>query len=386
LRQANKFNLIDSIVALNAAFFVNAAILMLAAAAFHSNGRNDIASLEDAHALLQPMLGSMIAPIAFAVALLAAGQSSTITGTLAGQIVMEGFVHIRLRPWLRRLITRSIAVVPAVLVVIWQGDRAVDTLLVLSQVILSLQLSFAVVPLIHFTGDRRKMGQFVTPFPVRILAWVAALIIMGLNLKYISEAIFEGIDNNNPLVKFILLPVSLGLVPLLAWMIFEPLWSKLKEHIGEPLRTPDVPSLEATIGHQFRRIGIALEATKHDEKILAGVVPIVRAAGADVVLIHVVESATARFIGDGVDDREARSDTEYLLRVTEALRAAGLTCKMRIGAGEPEDEIARIAGQENLDLIVTGGHGHRLFGDLLHGSTASELRHRTKIPVLTVRT
>jgi manganese transport protein len=386
IREGNRFNLIDSVVALNAAFFVNAAILILAAAAFHTTGHQDVASLEDAHQLLAPTVGHFLAPILFAVALLAAGQSSTVTGTLAGQIVMEGFVHIRLRPWLRRLLTRGLAIIPAVLVITWMGDRGVDDLLILSQVILSLQLSFAVVPLIHFTGDRRKMGQFVTSLPVRILAWLAALIIMGLNLKLVSDTIIEGIESDNSLVKYVLMPATIGLVPLLLWMVGEPFWSRLRDFAKEPLRTPELPSLESTIGGQFRRIGIALEATKHDEKILAGVIPLARASGAEVVLIHVVESATARFIGDGVDDSEARADTEYLERVTAALRAAGVDCRMRIGAGEPEHEIARIAKKENLDLIVTGAHGHRLFGDLLHGSTASELRHKTHIPVLTVRT
>src|SRR6267142_1281818 len=144
LKEATKYNLIDSVVALNAAFFVNAAILILAAAAFHNSGHHNVARLEEAHELLKPLLGYAIAPVAFAVALLAAGQSSTITGTLAGQIVMEGFVRMRLRPWLRRLVTRSIAIIPAVVVILWKGDEAVDGLLVLSQVILSLQLSFAV--------------------------------------------------------------------------------------------------------------------------------------------------------------------------------------------------------------------------------------------------
>jgi manganese transport protein len=140
------------------------------------------------------------------------------------------------------------------------------------------------------------------------------------------------------------------------------------------------------VATRYNRIGIALEATSRDEEILDTVVPLARSSGAEVVLMHIVESATARFIGTSADDEEARADTEYLRRVGTALRDAGVTCKLRIGAGEPEHEIARIAAEEKLDLIVTGSHGHRLLGDLVHGSTASELRHLTKVPVLTVRT
>src|SRR6185436_5482815 len=156
-------------------------------------------------------------------ALLAAGQSSTITGTLAGQIVMEGFIHVRLRPWLRRLVTRSIAIIPAVIVILWKGDAGVDPLLVLSQVVLSLQLSFAIVPLIHFTSDRRKMGAFATPLWAMILAWLAAAVIISLNLKLIYETIMEGLGSGSIAVKYVLLPVALLLVPLLAWMVLEPL-------------------------------------------------------------------------------------------------------------------------------------------------------------------
>ncbi|MBI4567886.1 MAG: Nramp family divalent metal transporter [Planctomycetes bacterium] len=389
LRQAARFNLIDSVVALNAAFFVNAAILILAAAAFHQSGHAEVASLEDAHSLLHPLLGSALAPIAFAVALLAAGQSSTITGTLAGQIVMEGFVHIRLRPWLRRMVTRALAITPAVIVILWKGDSGVDPLLVLSQVILSLQLTFAVVPLIHFTSDRRKMGRFATPLWARLLAWAAAGVIATLNVMLVIQTIKDGLDSDLWAVRYLLLPAALLIAPLLAWMVLEPFWRGWRRRRARRGRaavpTPVLPAWETTLSQQYRRVGIALEATEHDRRILADVLPLVRASGAEVILIHVVESATARFIGATVDDEEAKADADYLERAAAALRAMGLACRARIGAGEPEDEIARLAEEENVDLLVTGSHGHRLLGDLFHGSTASELRHRTSIPVLTVR-
>lgn len=179
--RALKLATIDSTVALGLAFFINAAILVLAAATFHTAGRTDVAEIEQAHELLAPMLGVGGASAVFAIALLASGQNSTVTGTLAGQIVMEGFLHIRLKPWLRRLVTRALAIVPAVAVVAAQGDRGAGELLVLSQVVLSLQLPFAVIPLVLLTGSRRIMGGFAAPRWLASLAWAIAAVIVGLN-------------------------------------------------------------------------------------------------------------------------------------------------------------------------------------------------------------
>jgi manganese transport protein len=180
-REAIKFATIDSTVALMFALFINAAILILAAATFYSRGRTDVAEIQEAHKLLTPLLGVTGASTLFALALLASGQNSTLTGTLAGQIVMEGFLNIRLRPWLRRLLTRAIAIVPAIIVTSMSGETGAASLLVLSQVILSLQLSFAVFPLVMFTSDKLKMGEFVNRTPTKILAWIVAVIIASLN-------------------------------------------------------------------------------------------------------------------------------------------------------------------------------------------------------------
>jgi manganese transport protein len=179
--EAIKFASLDSALALTSALFINGAILVMAAAVFHGTGHEEVASIEDAYQLLSPLLGTGAASVLFAVALLASGQNSTLTGTLAGQIVMEGFVNIRLRPWLRRLITRLLAIVPAIIVVGIYGDGGADPLLILSQVILSLQLSFAVFPLVQFTGDPTKMGSFVSPRWMHVLAWTTAVVIAGLN-------------------------------------------------------------------------------------------------------------------------------------------------------------------------------------------------------------
>jgi manganese transport protein len=186
-REAIKFATIDSTLALTLALFINGAILVLAASAFHWSGHKDVASIQDAYQLLSPMLGAGAASILFAVALLASGQNSTLTGTLAGQIVMEGFVNIRLRPWLRRLITRLIAIIPAIVIIGYFGESKATELLVASQVVLSMQLGFAIWPLMRFTGEKTKMGEFVNPLWIKILGWTIAAIIIVLNAKLLFD-------------------------------------------------------------------------------------------------------------------------------------------------------------------------------------------------------
>jgi manganese transport protein len=181
LRTATRFNLLDSVVALTLAFFINAAILIMAAATFHRHGLSEVAEIQEAYQTLSPLLGIPMASFLFAIALLCSGQNSTLTGTLAGQIVMEGFLNLRLAPWLRRLITRGIAIVPAIITVALYGEHGTAKLLIFSQVILSLQLSFAVVPLVQFTSDRKKMGDFTNPRWLKSLSWLAAGIIAALN-------------------------------------------------------------------------------------------------------------------------------------------------------------------------------------------------------------
>jgi manganese transport protein len=189
--EAIRFATLDSTIALSFALFINAAILIMAAATFHTSGQHGVAEIQDAYFLLSGTLGVPIASVLFALALLASGQNSTLTGTLAGQIVMEGFLNIRLRPWIRRLLTRLIAIIPAVIATYWYGEGGTAKLLIFSQVVLSLQLAFAVIPLVIFTSDRRKMGEFVAPIWVQALAWITAGIIVILNLKYLLD--FSGV-------------------------------------------------------------------------------------------------------------------------------------------------------------------------------------------------
>ena len=189
-REAIRFATIDSTVALMSALFLNGAILVVAAATFHGTGHEDVADISDAYLLLAPLLGTSLASTLFAVALLFSGQNATLTGTLAGQIVMEGFLNIRLRPWLRRLVTRLIAIIPALITVYFYGERGTGQLLILSQVILSLQLPFAVFPLVLFTGDRRKMGDLAAPKWMLVLAWPVAVLIAGLNAWLLWQTFF----------------------------------------------------------------------------------------------------------------------------------------------------------------------------------------------------
>jgi manganese transport protein len=187
IREAIRGSAIDSTVSLSLAFFVNAAILVVAAAAFYANGRSDIAEIEQAYAMLTPLLGVGLASTLFALALLCSGQNATLTGTLAGQIVMEGFLSLKIPAWLRRLITRALAIIPAVIVIALYGEEKTTDLLILSQVILSAQLPFAVLPLVYFTGNRRMMGSFVNSLPVAILAWLGATLVVGLNVWLLTQ-------------------------------------------------------------------------------------------------------------------------------------------------------------------------------------------------------
>jgi manganese transport protein len=186
-REAIRFGTIDSSVALMFALFINAAILVLAAAAFHWSGHQDVAEIQDAYKLLTPLLGVPVASAVFIIALLASGQNSTLTGTLAGQIIMEGFLNIRLRPWLRRVITRALAIVPAICVIGYFGEGKTTELLIASQVVLSMQLGFAVWPLMRFTGEKAKMGEFVNPGWIKLLGWTTAIIIITLNVKLLFD-------------------------------------------------------------------------------------------------------------------------------------------------------------------------------------------------------
>ncbi|ANI88608.1 iron/manganese transporter [Arachidicoccus ginsenosidimutans] len=224
IKKALKYNTIDGTIALNLAFLVNAAILIMAASVFFKTGHTGIAKIEDAHQMLAPLLGTKLAPTLFAIALIAAGQSSTITGTLAGQIVMEGYLHLRINPLLRRLITRLLAIIPALAVILIYGDKELDQLLILSQVILSVQLGFAIVPLIYFVSDKQTMGQFAIPLRTKMVAWLIAAVLVYLNAKLVADEINELFSLHGYLfAKMITLVVTVALIVLFAVTFYYPM-------------------------------------------------------------------------------------------------------------------------------------------------------------------
>ncbi|MDM1552904.1 Nramp family divalent metal transporter, partial [Empedobacter falsenii] len=230
IKKALKYNFWDSAIALNLAFLVNAAILILASSVFHKNGYHDVAELSDAYRLLGTTLGTDLAPKLFAVALILAGQSSTVTGTLAGQIVMEGYLHLRINPVLRRILTRLLAVVPAVVVILIFGEKEVGSLLIFSQVILSMQLAFAVIPLIHFVSDKAKMGNFAINTTTKFFAWTIAFIISFLNAQLVYEEVNKWMANSESYtLNIFLVALEIGLLVLLLLTFFIPIMLKKNE-------------------------------------------------------------------------------------------------------------------------------------------------------------
>ncbi len=401
-REACKMNLVDSAVALNAALFVNGGILVLAAAAFNRYGFTDVGSLREAHRLLSPLVGSGVAPTLFAVALLCAGQASTITGTLAGQIVMEGFLRVRVKPWLRRMASRGLAIIPAVIVIMWQGESGVDELLVLSQVVLSLQLSFAVVPLITFTSDRRRMGPFTNSWWVQSLAILVGTIIIFLNGKLAYDAIRGWVASSNGAwwVWALVIPFTLVLAGMLLYLVLAPLimrgWPKLapvgpdtslaqagSRGVRGSGTTLDPEPLRWHSG-SYRRIAIAVELAEADENILHFLRRAQLAPEAELVFVHVAESAASRWLGEQSHDSESREDLKALEGLAREFVEQGTRSTVRLGHGDPAREIARIAREERADLLITGSHGHRGLSDVMFGATVSSVRHLVTCPILTV--
>jgi len=383
IKQALKYSFIDSAVALNLAFFVNAAILVLAAAIFFKTGRTDVAEIKDAHELLEPLLGNKFAPVLFAVALIAAGQSSTITGTLAGQIVMEGYLRLRINPILRRLLTRLVAIIPAVIVILINGEDNIDYLLVLSQVILSLQLGFAVIPLIHFVSDKKTMGVYAIKPIVAILAWLIASILVYLNLRMVIEQTYNYfIIPGNWFWKILILSSGLFFIVILVIAIVYPIISKKKKEIAIQVH-PDIKTLDQLPPPAFNKIAVALEFSDNDEKLLSYALGQANKASA-FILIHVVESVSANIHGHQSDDFETRHDKERLDAYARDLAAKGYYAIGFLGFKHRTKEIVRIVKENDADMLVLGAHGHTGIKDLLYGQTINSVRHELKIPVLVV--
>jgi manganese transport protein len=383
IRRALKFNFIDSTIALNAAFFVNAAILVLAATAFYKTGNTQVAKIEDAHQLLSPLLGTQLAPILFAVALIAAGQSSTITGTLAGQIVMEGYLHIRINPLLRRLLTRLIAIIPAVAVILIYGEEKVDALLVFSQVILSLQLGFAVIPLIHFVSDKKTMGEFVINTWMKIAAWCIAAVLVFLNVRLVLQEIISVFSTDGNLFwKIVVVAAALMFVWLFLAMTLLPFIKKQVRKDSVKLHSP-APSLENLKVPAITRIAVALDFSENDEKLIAYALNQGRKE-ALYFLMHVVETAPSRLLGEATDDEETRADRQRLEQYCATLQQQGYSVTAALGYNKRTSEIVRLVKENKSDLLIMGAHRHKGLKDYVFGETIETVRHELEIPVLIV--
>jgi len=383
-REACRYNLIDAVVALNGAFFVNAAILITAAAVFHRNGLV-VTELQQAGALLEGLLGSRVAPMAFGIALLAASQSSTLTGTISGQVVMEGFINIRLRPWLRRLITRGAALFPAVIVILIAGDHGLYRLLIISQVVLCLQLPFAVVPLVQFTSDRRKMGDFVSPFLVRLLAWTCTVIIVALNAKLVADTMAD-ILRNAPWwawtpVTLVALAIIAGLIALILLPLVRPgpVWPSgrvtLSRSVAAALRAPAV-----------HHMAVALEHSQGDALILGTAVRMAKAHGAKLTLLHAVFTPGTMLYGGDSRSLHSEEDQSYLEQLAREIEDHDLPVETQLLYGDPAKALINAVRENDFDMLVLGAHGHRGLQDLLLGQTVTPVRHAVAIPLVIVPT
>jgi manganese transport protein len=388
-RAACRYNLLDSTIALNGALLVNAAILVMSSAVFFKRGIV-VTQIQQAHELLTPLLGAGAAGVIFAVALLCSGQSSTLTGTLAGQVVMEGFLNFRMRPWIRRLITRALAVTPAALTIYISGDQATYQLIILSQVILSMQLPFAIIPLVHFTNDPKRMGPFANPGWVKALAWTTAVVILGLNLWLAGPIIsgwLESAGRWRALIWIGVLPTAFGLLLLLLWVSFEPVIRHWMRGYGSRSGIlAETNGIESLTPPTYERILVTLDHTALDRMALSHAAAMARLYGAKLFLLHVEEDVTSQIYGREASTAETEAGEEYIARVADGLREQGIAVETAIShSSSPGKEIVAYARSVLPDLVIMGAHGHGGFKDLIFGTTINPVRHNLEVPMLIVR-
>jgi manganese transport protein len=384
-RSACKWNLVDCTIALNVAMFINCAILILAAAVFY-RAHTQVTEIQQAFLLLAPLMGTLVAAKLFAVALFASGQSSTLTGTLAGQIIMEGFLNIRVRPWLRRLVTRALAIVPA-LVVIWlAGSGGTLKLLLLSQVVLSLQLPFAIVPLINFTNDPRRMGPFASGWKLRLAGWITALVVITLNLWMAEQAIADWAQSAGsyaPVIWTVCLAAAGGLVGVLVWIAVQPYRrpAAVTATLGLEER-----SAEVITAPTYRRILVPLDHSRLDRIALGHAAALASRTHGRIYLLHVEEGVTSQIYGSASSTAEVEAGREYLDSLVDSLGEMSIEVETVIRHGSnPRKEIVSYAREIQPDLLVMGAHGHGGIKDLIFGNTINPVRHDLDIPILVVR-
>jgi len=387
-RIACHYNFIDSLVALNGALLVNAAILVVAGTVFFKRAII-VTEIQQAHLLLAPLLGTSVASVVFAVALLCSGQSSTLTGTLAGQIVMEGFLNFRMRPWLRRLVTRSLAIIPAAITIYVAGENGVYQLLILSQVILSMQLPFAIIPLVHFTNDRNRMGEFANRLWVVALSWVTAVVILGLNVWLMGQSISDWLaaaGEWRPYVILLLTVIVLFLIALLIWITAEPVLRRRGARFGRAPITLPATAVSAAEAPVYSRILVPLDHTALDHLAIAHAAAMARMHHAKLYLLHVEEGVTSQVYGSLSSTAEVEAGRKYLDEIVDSLRAEGLDVETMVAhSSNPNREIVRCAREIHPDLLVMGAHGHGGLKDLIFGTTINSVRHKLRIPLLVVR-
>jgi manganese transport protein len=381
--EASKYNFFDSAIALNAAFFVNAAILIVAAASFYSRGIV-VTEIQQAHNLLTPVLGSAIAPVLFAAALLASGQSSTLTGTISGQIVMEGFLNFKMRPWVRRVFTRSVALIPAVIVIAISGNKGTYHLLILSQVILSLQLPFAVIPLVHFTSDKDKMGNFVNKLWLKLFAWGVAGVITFLNIWLVYNEL-AAVVTAIPYWAFILFFAAIiFLACILLYIALAPFFGVKNKWESGIITRGEIIAKNLT--HKtIKNIGVAIENGPGDNDIISMALSIAKPDNAKLTLVHIMESPGALVYGDLSETQHSLQDEAYIEELVREIEKPNLPVDYCLRNGKPVQSIIAIAKEYGFDMLVMGTHGHTGINDIIFGQTVNGVRHALDIPILTVR-
>jgi manganese transport protein len=394
-RTACKWNLVDCTIALNGAMFINCAILILAAAVFY-RVHQEVSEVQQAFLLLAPLMGTVVAAKLFGVALLASGQSSTLTGTLAGQIVMEGFLNIRVRPWLRRLVTRSLAIVPAFAVIWMSGNQGTFKLMLLSQVVLSLQLPFAIMPLLQFTSDRKRMGPFTSGPWLRTAGWVTAAVVLVLDLWQVWQTIKDwanGAGHWAPAIWAVSLAVCAGLLTLLLWITLHQYRrpASAPATLGLEERSEEQKSGGLVTAQTYRRILVPLDHSELDRIALGHAAGLAARSTSKqgrgrIYLLHVEEGVTSQVYGSESSTAEVEAGREYLDSLVASLSQMDIEVETAIRHGaNPRKEIVRYAKEIEPDLLVMGAHGHGGIKDLIFGNTINPVRHELDIPILVVR-
>ena len=364
---------------------INAAILILAGTVFY-NAHKDVTEIQQAYQLLAPLMGTVVAAKLFGIALFCSGQSSTITGTMAGQIIMEGFLNIRVRPWLRRLVTRLLAIVPAMVAIWLAGSHGTFQLLILSQVVLNLQLPFAIIPLIQFTSDRDRMGEFTNGPWLRLTGWACAVIVLGLNIWLALQTIGDwakAAGPYGPLVWVVTMPVCLGLLGLLLWIATRPYHWKAAAPATLGLESA---TAEFVAVPHYKKILVPIDHSPLDRIAIGHAAALAAQHGARVYLLHVEEGVPSQIYGPEASTAEVQAGIDYVDRLVDSLGAAHVQVETAIRHGsQARREIIQYAREIRPDLLVMGAHGHGGLKDLVFGNTINPVRHALRIPILVVR-